>query len=240
MHYYSKIQFKTLLNQKELIKIWLKLQKINLLNKVVLGTLGTVTVLISILIWFLSTLDQASLNTLSSLGGNLLLFSLITFFIVYGAYKKLNAFEVFIEGAKEGFQVAIKIIPYLVAILVSIGIFRTAGGMELISKGIGSLVALFGANTDFVDALPTAFMKPLSGSGARGMMLDAMKTFGPDSFTGKLASTFQGSTDTTFYILAVYFGSVGIKNSRYAVTAGLIADLAGIIAAIFIAYLFFH
>jgi spore maturation protein SpmB len=151
----------------------------------------------------------------------------------------VNVYEAFIDGAKEGFNIAIKIIPYLVALLVAIGVFRTSGAMEFLVDGIGWIVAGFGADTTFVDALPTAFMKPLSGSGARGMMVDAMNTFGPDSFVGRLACTFQGTTDTTFYIIAVYFGSVNIKNTRYAVTAGLIADLAGIIAAILIAYLFF-
>jgi spore maturation protein SpmA len=215
-------------------------QRINLLDKLLLGALLGSTFLISILVYFLTTLDPERLQLFSSLGGNFILFSLITFFIAYGAYKRINAFEAFIDGAKEGFNVAIKIIPYLVAILVGIGVFRTAGGMELFSLAIGKIVGFMGMNTDFVDALPTAIMKPLSGSGSRGMMIDAMKTFGPDSFTGRLASTFQGSTDTTFYILAVYFGSVGIRNTRYAMTAGLLADLAGIIAAIFVAYLFFH
>jgi spore maturation protein SpmB len=152
----------------------------------------------------------------------------------------VNVYESFIDGAKDGFKIAIKIIPYLVAILVAIGVFRTSGAMDYIVNGIGWVFATIGVNTDFVPALPTAFMKPLSGAGARGMMVDAMNTYGADSFIGRLASTFQGSTDTTFYVLAVYFGSVGIKKTRYAVTCGLIADFAGIVAAIFIAYLFFH
>jgi spore maturation protein SpmB len=155
-------------------------------------------------------------------------------------YRKVNVYETFIEGAKEGFMVAITIIPYLVAILVAIGVFRTSGALDLLVNGIGYVVSLTGLNTDFVPALPVAFMKPLSGSGARGMMVEALNTYGVDSFVGRLASTIQGSTETTFYILAVYFGSVGIRKTRYALTCGLIADLAGVIAAIFIAYLFFH
>lgn len=215
-------------------------QKINLFDRVLLTAILGSTVLISLLVFFLTTLGHEQLQTYSALIGNFILFFLITFFVSQGIFKNINAFEAFIEGAKEGFQVAIKIIPYLIAILVAIGVFRTVGGMDLISQGFGKLFGLLGFNTDFVDALPTALMKPLSGSGARGMMIDAMKTFGPDSFTGKLASTFQGTTDTTFYILAVYFGSVSIRNSRYAMTAGLIADFAGILAAIVIAYIFFH
>jgi len=154
--------------------------------------------------------------------------------------KKVNVYDSFIEGAKEGFGVAIGIIPYLIAILVAIGIFRASGALNMLTDGIGWLVGLTGLNTDFINALPTAFMKPLSGSGARGMMVDAMTQYGADSFVGRLTSIIQGSTDTTFYILAVYFGSVGIKNTRYAVTAGLIADFAGITAAILLGYLFFH
>ncbi len=215
-------------------------QRINLLDRVLLSALVGSTLLISLMVFFLSSLPSEQLQTYSSLVGNFILFFLITFFVSQGIFHKINAFEVFVEGAKEGFKVAIKIIPYLVAILVGIGVFRTVGGMDLLSQGLGKVFAFMGLNTDFVDALPTAFMKPLSGSGARGMMIDAMKTFGPDSFTGRLASTFQGSTDTTFYILAVYFGSVSIRNTRYAMTAGLIADFAGIIVAILVAYLFFH
>ncbi len=215
-------------------------QKINLLDKLLVSALVGSTLLISILVYFLTLMSSEELQLVSSLGGNLILFSIVAFFIAFAAYKRINAFESFIEGAKEGFGVAVKIIPYLVAILAAIGIFRTAGGMELLSNGIGAAIGFLGMNTDFVDALPTAMMKPLSGSGSRGMMIDAMKTFGADSFTGRLASTFQGSTDTTFYVLAVYFGSVGIRNTRYAMTAGLLADLAGIVAAIVVAYIFFH
>jgi spore maturation protein SpmB len=154
--------------------------------------------------------------------------------------KKVNVYEAFIEGAKEGFSVAIRIIPYLVAMLVGIGLFRTSGAMTYLVDALGNLVGWFGINTDFIPALPTAFMKPLSGSGARGMMIDAMNTYGPDSFVGRLASVMQGSTETTFYVLAVYFGAVNIRKTRYAVTCGLIADITGIIAAIIISYLFFH
>jgi spore maturation protein SpmB len=161
-------------------------------------------------------------------------------FILLGIRKRINVYDAFIEGAKEGFQVAVKIIPFLVAILVAIGVFRTSGAMDFLVQGIEYAFKSMGFNTDFAGALPTAFMKPLSGSGSRGMMIDAMNTFGPDSFVGRLACTVQGSTDTTFYVIAVYFGSVGIKNTRYAVTCGLIADFAGFIAAVFIGYLFFH
>jgi spore maturation protein SpmB len=159
---------------------------------------------------------------------------------VLGLIKKINVYDAFIDGAKEGFGIAIKIIPYLVAILVAVGVFRSCGALDFLVKGIGHAFAAMGVNTDFVDALPTAFMKPLSGSGARGMMVDTMKHYGADSFAGRLSCIFQGAADTTFYIVAVYFGSVGIKKTRYAITAGLISDLAGVIAAIFVAYLFFH
>ena len=171
---------------------------------------------------------------------NVLLFGIIALFITMAMVRKVNVYEAFIEGAKEGFPVVIKIIPYLVAILVAIGVFRASGTMELLVAGAGRGFAALGMNTDFIEALPTALMKPLSGSGARGMMVDAMQTHGADSFVGRLASTFQGSTDTTFYIIALYFGSVSIRKTRHAVTCGLIADGAAIVAGIFIAYLFFH
>lgn len=215
-------------------------QKLNLLNKVVLTYLGGFTLLVASIIWYFSIIPQEQIEVISSVSSNVILFSIITSFIGLALYRKVNVYEAFIDGAKDGFKIAIKIIPYLVAILVAIGVFRASGAMDFLVNGVGWLVSMAGINSDFVPALPTAFMKPLSGAGARGMMVDAMNTFGPDSFVGRLASTFQGSTDTTFYVLAVYFGSVGIKKTRYAVTCGLIADFAGILAAIFIAYLFFY
>jgi spore maturation protein SpmA len=214
-------------------------QKINLLRKEVLLYLGSFTLIIAAIIWFFTTLPQEKLGVISAVASNVILFSLIISFILLGVRKRINVYDAFIEGAKEGFSIAIKIIPYLVAILVAIGVFRTSGALEYITDGIAWLCSQAGLDTRFVDALPTAFMKPLSGSGARGMMVETMNTFGADSFAGRLASTMQGATDTTFYIIAVYFGSVGIKNTRHAVSCGLIADLAGIITAIFMAYLFF-
>ena len=215
-------------------------QKINLLNKVVLGYLGGLTLIIGSIIWYFSILPQNEINTLSSVASNVLLFSIIISFVGLSAYRKVNVYESFIEGAKDGFNITIKIIPYLIAILVAIGVFRASGAMDFVTEGIRRFFDMLGVNTDFVDALPTAFMKPLSGSGSRGMMVDTMKTFGADSFAGRLACTFQGASDTTFYILAVYFGSVNIRKTRYSVTCGLIADFAGVVAAIFVAYLFFH
>jgi len=215
-------------------------QRINLFNRTVLLYLGGFTLIVSAIIWYFSTIPQEQVTTISSVAGNLILFSIIISFIILGMAKRINVYEAFIEGAKEGFGITVKIIPYLVAILVGIGVFRTCGAMDFLVKGIGQMFAALGLNTDFVDALPTAFMKPLSGSGARGMMVDTMKQFGADSFAGRLSCIFQGAADTTFYIVAVYFGSVGIKKTRYAITAGLIADLAGVIAAILVAYLFFH
>ena len=214
-------------------------QKINLLNRVVLLYLGGMTAIIIGIIWYFSSLPREQIADISTFAASFILFSLIVSFIVLALIRKVNVYESFIEGAKEGFGIAIKIIPFLVAILVAIGVFRASGAFDLIIEGLRKFFVFLGVDTGFVDALPTALMKPLSGSGARGMMVEAMTIFGADSFTGKLASTFQGTTDTTFYIIAVYFGSVGIKNTRYAVTCGLIADLAGIIAAVFIAYLFF-
>ncbi len=214
-------------------------QKINLLKKEVLLYLGSFTLIVAGLIWFFTTLPQKQLGVISAVASNVILFSIIIVFILLGVRKRINVYEAFIDGAKEGFTIAIKIIPYLVAILVAIGVFRTSGAMEYLVDGIAWCFQTLGVDTRFVDALPTAFMKPLSGSGARGMMVETMNTFGADSFAGRLASTMQGATDTTFYIIAVYFGSVGIKNTRHAVSCGLFADLAGIIAAIFMAYLFF-
>jgi spore maturation protein SpmA len=214
-------------------------QRINLLNRVVMVYLGGFTLLVSGIIWYFSTISQEQINTISTVAGNFILFLIIVSFIILAFYKKINVYDAFIDGAKDGFTVAVKIIPYLVAILVAVGVFRTSGAMDYLVGGIKDLVAYLGADTSFVDALPTAFMKPLSGSGARGMMVETMKQFGADSFAGRLSCIFQGAADTTFYIVAVYFGSVSIRKTRYAITAGLIADLAGAIAAIFVAYLFF-
>lgn len=214
-------------------------QRINLLRPVLLATLGGACAFVAAIVWIFSQMDKGEMDTVSSVSANVILFGIILSFIIAGMRKKINVYDAFIEGAKDGFATAIRIIPYLVAILVAIGVFRASGGMDLIMDGISNLVVLCGGDPDFVAALPTAIMKPLSGSGARGMMVDTMTTYGADSFAGRLSCIFQGSTDTTFYILAVYFGSVGIKNMRHAVSCGLIADLAGIIAAIFVAYLFF-
>ena len=214
-------------------------QKINLFQKEILLYLGGLTLLISGVIYGFTLLAASDLNIVSNVVSSLILFTIIITFILLALRKKINVYDSFIEGAKEGFKVAIKIIPYLIAVLVAIGVFRASGAMDALVDGIIWLFNLLKINTDFIEALPVALMKPLSGSGARGLMVDTMNTYGVDSFVGRLACTFQGATDTTFYIIAVYFGSVGIKNTRYAVTAGLLADLAGIIAAIFIAYLFF-
>jgi spore maturation protein SpmB len=215
-------------------------QKINLFDRVILLYLGGITFFIAGIIWYFSTLDKESVTLISGLASNIILFSVIIAFVVMAVLKKVNVYEAFIDGAKDGFKTAVKIIPYLVAILVAIGVFRASGAMEWLISGFKFLFEFAGLNTDFTPALPTALMKPLSGSGARGMMVDAMTTYGADSFVGRVASTVQGATDTTFYILAVYFGAVGIKNTRYAVVCGLIADFAGIIAAILLAYLFFY
>lgn len=214
-------------------------QRINLLDPVIMAYLGGTTLFVAGVIWGLSRLDKDQMQTVSLLMANLILFSFIILFIIKALLKKVNVYESFIEGAKEGFFTAVKIIPYLVAILVGIGVFRVSGTMDYIVEGIGIFVAWLGFDTEFVGALPTAFMKPLSGSGARGMMIDVMKTEGADSFVGRLACTVQGATDTTFYVIAVYFGSVGIRKTRHALSCGLIADLVGIIAAISLAYLFF-
>lgn len=215
-------------------------QKINLLNKVVLAYLGGISLLIASLFYGLGNLEKEQIAVVSRFAASFVIFSLIIFFFLLGVRKKINLYDTFIEGAKEGFEVAIKIIPYLVAMLVAIGIFRASGTLNYMTDGIGMFFALLGFDSQFVPALPTAFMKPLSGSGARGMMVEAMTTYGPDSFVGRLVSVFQGSTETTFYTVAVYYGAVNIKKTRYTITAGLIADLTGVIAAIFIAYLFFN
>lgn len=214
-------------------------QKINLLNKTILAFLGITSLLIGGMIYFFTTLSRQMIDMYSTTTANVFLFIIIIGFILAGIIKKINVYDAFVEGAKEGFSTAVRIIPYLVAILVAIGVFRASGGMDYIIGGVKTLIGWCGIDNSFVDALPTALMKPLSGSGARGMMVDAMTTHGADSFIGRMACVFQGSTDTTFYILAVYFGSVGISKTRHAVQCGLIADLAGILSAIFVCYLFF-
>ena len=214
-------------------------QRINLLNRTILLFLGGAIAFITGIIWFFSTLSQDQIDLYSTTFANVFLFVIIIGFILAGIRKKVNVYDAFIEGAKEGFTTAVRIIPYLVAILVAIGVFRASGCMDYLTQGIASLVEMCGLDSDFVGALPTALMKPLSGSGARGLMVDTMSTYGADSFVGRLACIFQGSTDTTFYILAVYFGSVGVAKTRHAVPCGLLADFAGILAAIFVCYLFF-
>ena len=214
-------------------------QRINLFNRVVMGTLGGACLFVSAMIWLFTRMDGETVNMVGTTAANILLMTVIVTFIAAGMAKRVNVYDAFIDGAKEGFQTAVRIIPYLVAILVAIGVFRASGAMDHLIGGIGCAVESLGFDSDWVGALPTALMKPLSGSGARGMMVDAMQTYGADSFVGRLSCIFQGSTDTTFYILAVYFGSVGIRHTRHAVACGLIADFAGIAAAIGIAYLFF-
>ena len=214
-------------------------QRINLINRTMLLTLGGMSAVVAAIIWGFAQMDKAQMNVVSNSVANILLMLIIVMFILAGMRKKVNVYDAFIEGAKDGFTTAVRIIPYLVAILVGIGVFRASGAMDMLVDGIKWTVAALGGNTDFVGALPTALMKPLSGSGARGMMVDAMTTYGADSFVGRLSCIFQGSTDTTFYILAVYFGSVGIRYTRHAVACGLLADLAGVIAAIAICYMFF-
>ena len=214
-------------------------QKTNLLNKGILLTLLGACVRVAGIIWGFDRMDKEQMNLVSTSVANILLMSIIIAFICAGVRKKVNVYDVFIEGAKEGFHTAVRIIPYLVAILVGVAVFRASGAMDMLIAGIRWCVELFGGNTDFAGALPTALMKPLSGAGARGIMVDTMTTYGADSFVGRLSCIFQGSTDTTFYILAVYFGSIGVRYTRHAVVCGLLADLAGVIAAIGIAYLFF-
>ena len=214
-------------------------QRINLFHRTLMLFLGALCSLVALIICGFSAMPREQMDMVSSTFANVFLCGIIACFIIAGMRKKINVYETFIEGAKEGFQTAVRIIPYLVAILVAIGVFRASGAMDFLIDGIAWCVALVGGDTEFVGALPTALMKPLSGSGARGLMVDAMTTYGADSFVGRLACLFQGATDTTFYILAVYFGSVGIRKTRHAVTCGLLADLAGIVSAIFICYLFF-
>ena len=214
-------------------------QKINLFNKVMMLTLGGMAAIVSLIIWGFGQMSKDTMNVVSTSVANILLMTIIVLFIFAGLRKKVNVYDAFIEGAKDGFTTAVRIIPYLVAILVGIGVFRASGAMDMLVDGIGWCVSAVGGDSQFVGALPTALMKPLSGSGARGMMVDAMTTYGADSFVGRLSCIFQGSTDTTFYILAVYFGSVNIRYTRHAVACGLLADLAGVVAAIAIAYMFF-
>ena len=216
------------------------IQKINLLDRVILGTIGGLTVFVGLVIWAAMSLPQEVVSRWSAIIAAVLLLGVICWFIIAGVVKRINVYDAFIDGAKDGFRTAVGIIPYLVAMLVAVGMFRASGAMDLLVSGIAWLFALLGVNTDFVPALPTALMRPLSGSGARGLMVDAMTQYGADSFVGRLVSIVQGSTDTTFYILAVYFGSINIKDTRYAVVCGLIADLCGIVAAILLGYLFFH
>lgn len=214
-------------------------QRINLLNRTLLLTLGGMCVAVAAVIWGFGQMDKDRMNLVSTSVANILLMTIIVAFILAGVRRRVNVYDAFIDGAKEGFTTAVRIIPYLVAILVGIGVFRASGAMDMIVGGVRWAVEACGGNSDFVGALPTALMKPLSGSGARGMMVDAMATYGPDSFVGRLSCIFQGSTDTTFYILAVYFGSVGIRYTRHAVACGLLADLAGVVAAIGVCYMFF-
>lgn len=214
-------------------------QCINLFNRVILGTVMGLCLLVAGVIWMGTQVDRETMNIWSTTTANVILFSIIIAFILSGLKRKVNVYEAFVEGAKGGFETAVRIIPYLVAILVAIGVFRASGAMDFLIGGIGRVVKICGGNPDYVAALPTAIMKPLSGSGARGMMVDAMQTYGADSFVGRLSCIFQGATDTTFYILAVYFGSVGVRKTRHAVAAGLLTDLCGVIAALVVAYIFF-
>ena len=214
-------------------------QRINLINRTMLLTLGGMSAAVAAIIWGFARMDKTQMNTVSTTVANILLMGIIVAFILAAMRRKVNVYDAFIEGAKEGFSTAVRIIPYLVAMLVGIGVFRASGAMDMLVDGVKWTVASLGGDTSFAGALPTALMKPLSGSGARGMMVDAMSTYGADSFVGRLSCIFQGSTDTTFYILAVYFGSIGVRYTRHAVACGLLADLAGVIAAIAIAYMFF-
>lgn len=214
-------------------------QRINLFNWAIMAFVLGIAILVCGIIWISMLIDQETMNTWSTVIANIILFSIIIAFIAAGIIKKINVYEAFVEGAKGGFETAVRIIPYLVAILVAIGVFRASGAMDFIIDGLGRFVEMLGGNADYVAALPTAIMKPLSGSGARGMMVDAMQQYGADSFIGRLSCIFQGATDTTFYILAVYFGSVGIRKTRHAVMAGLLTDICGVIAAIAVAAIFF-
>lgn len=216
--------------------IW---QRIKLFDKVIMAYLLGFLMLEGILVWQFSQMDQATISRISTISANFIIFAVIVAFIIMAAIKKVNVYEAFVEGAKEGFSTAIKIIPYMVAMLVGVGVFRASGALTFFTDWLSSMFSAIGVDTDFIPAIPTALMKPLSGSGARGMMIDCMKSCGVDSFAGRLSCTMQGAADTTFYIIALYFGSVGIRNTRYAVSAGLIAEFAGILASIFVAYMFF-
>ena len=214
-------------------------QKINLFNKAILSLVAGICVFFCLLMWLFVTVSRETMGTYSTLVANIILFGIIILFIIWGLWKKSNVYDAFIEGAKDGFNTAVRIIPYLVAFLVGIGVFRASGAMDYLVNGIGWLVGLTGVDTTFVGALPTALMKSLSGSGANGLMIDTMQQYGADSLVGRMSCVVRGASDTTFYILAVYFGSVGITKTRNAVTCGLLADFSGIIAGIIISYLFF-
>ena len=216
------------------------LQRINLLNRVVLAYLGSITALVVLVIWYFHDLPQEQAQVVSSNASYIILLGIVLLFITMALRKKVNVYEAFIEGAQEGFKVAVKIIPFLVAMLVAIGVFRASGCLDLLNQGLAAIVEFFGINSDFIPAMPTAFMRPLSGSGARAMMIETMTNYGADSFAGRLSSVMQGTTETTFYVIAVYFGAVSIRKTRYAITCGLIADAVGILAAIAVAYVFFH
>jgi spore maturation protein SpmA len=214
-------------------------QKINLFDKVLMGFIGGAIALIAAIVWLVRSLPQDKISVYSSSVANFLLFCILMAFLISGFRKKINVYDAFIEGAKDGFKTAILIIPYLIAILAGIALFRASGAMAFLTDGIAHLVSFCGLPTDWVNAFPTALMKPLSGSGSRGMMIDAMQTYGADSFVGRMACIFQGSTDTTFYLVAVYYGAVNIKNTRYTIPAALLADITGVLAAIVVCYLFF-
>lgn len=214
-------------------------QRINLINRTMILFLGGLCAAVAGVICLFGSMNRETMGVVSTTVANILLFTVIVSFIIAGMRRRISVYDAFIDGAKEGFQTAVRIIPYLVAILVGVGVFRASGAMDMLIGAIRSAVEACGGDSDFVGALPTAMMKPLSGSGARGMMVDAMSTYGADSFVGRLSCIFQGSTDTTFYILAVYFGSVGVRHTRHAVVCGLLADAAGVAAAIAVAYMFF-
>jgi spore maturation protein SpmB len=215
-------------------------QRINLFDPVLVGYLAVILGSLGLVIYYLSGLPKEKISDISKVVSNLILFSIIVFFILLALFRRVNIYESFIEGAKEGFDVAIKIIPYLVGIMIAIGVFKESGALEIITSTLKKIVIWVGLNPDFIPAMPTAFMKPLSGSGATGMMLETMNHYGVDSFQGRLVSIFQGTTDTTLYILAIYFGAVNIKKTRYAATCGLLADLIGVITAIYVTYVFYH
>jgi spore maturation protein SpmA len=214
-------------------------QRINIFQPIILGWVGSISIIIAALIWYLTSLSTDRLQSVSGIFGNGILIAILFLIIIGGIYKKINIFEAFIEGAKGGFETAIRIIPYLVGLLVAISLLRNSGTFEIIIDGIKNIFSALGTDTRFVDGLPTALIKPLSGSGARGMMIDTMTAYGADSFAGRLACVLQGSSDTTFYVIAVYFGAIAVKNTRYTVGAMLLADLVGIITSIILAYMFF-